>query len=110
MGQASLKLRRTTTGWAHWCPACEDMHAYQVGVEGHPNWSFDGNVDAPSFSPSMLIRWGRKVPGYENGMDDGGVCHYFLTAGKLSYCGDSTHALAGQTVDLPDLPAHLRDQ
>jgi hypothetical protein len=112
MGQASLKLRRTTTGWAHWCPACEETHVYQVGVQGHPNWTFDGNVDSPSFSPSMRIRWGNwgdDAPD-DKAKYDGRICHYFLTAGKLSYCGDSTHALAGQTVDLPDLPAHLRDQ
>lgn len=111
MGQASAKLRRTTNGWAHWCSACEEMHVYQVGVKDRPNWTFDGNLDAPSFSPSMLIRWGRKVPGYENhpDMDAGGVCHYFLTAGRIAFCGDSTHSLAGKTIDLPDLPPALRD-
>lgn len=87
------------------------MHVYQVGVVDRPNWTFDGNVDAPTFSPSMLIRWGRKVPGYETAadMEEGGICHYFLAAGVLKFCGDSTHALAGKDVALPDLPAELSD-
>jgi hypothetical protein len=32
------------------------------------------------------------------------VCHFFVRAGKLDYCSDSTHALAGQVVDMPDWP------
>lgn len=69
-------------------------------------WSFDGNIEAPSFSPSMLIRWGRFVdPSYvDETPGESGICHYFLTAGRLQFCSDSTHALAGQTVDLPDWP------
>jgi len=36
-------------------------------------------------------------------------CHYILTAGVLNYCGDSTHALKGQAIPLPNLPPHLED-
>jgi hypothetical protein len=32
------------------------------------------------------------------------LCHYFIRAGKIEFCGDSPHNLAGQTVDLPDWP------
>lgn len=32
------------------------------------------------------------------------LCHYFLQAGMLSYCGDSPHALAGKSVPLPEFP------
>lgn len=107
MGQASAKLRKTTNGWAHWCPACLEMHVYQVGVEGHPNWTFNGDMDRPSFQPSMRIRWGKHAD--VKCEDEGGICHYFLTGGRLLYCGDCTHALANQQVDLPDLPPHIRD-
>ena len=31
-------------------------------------------------------------------------CHYWLTAGNLHYDNDSTHALRGQVVPLPDIP------
>lgn len=33
------------------------------------------------------------------------ICHYFIKAGRIEFCGDCTHALKGQTVDLPDFPA-----
>jgi len=96
------------SAWAHWCPACAEVHVYNVVREGgRACWGFNGNFEKPSFSPSMLIRWGNKVPGYENNPHfngEGGICHYFLTDGRISYCGDSTHELSGQTVDLPDWP------
>jgi hypothetical protein len=30
------------------------------------------------------------------------VCHSFVTDGKIQFLGDCTHALAGQTVELPE--------
>jgi hypothetical protein len=30
------------------------------------------------------------------------VCHSFVTDGRIQFLGDCTHALAGQTVDLPE--------
>ena len=33
------------------------------------------------------------------------ICHHFVTEGKIQFCGDCTHALRGQTVELPDFPA-----
>jgi len=32
------------------------------------------------------------------------ICHSFIRDGKIQFLGDCTHALAGQTVDLPELP------
>lgn len=106
MSQVSAKLRKIAGGYAHWCPGCEEMH--QIAVETpQPNgarWTFDGNLDAPSFSPSVNISWG--WPDQPQGQ---GRCHYFIRSGEIQFCGDSTHALAGQTTPLPNLPAHLRD-
>jgi hypothetical protein len=100
MGRLSAKLRSVDGGVAHWCPACDEAHVYQV-----PRWTFNGDAERPTLTPSMLIRWGRKVPGYENAdMPEGGICHYFLTEGRLHFQGDCTHALSGQIVDLPDWP------
>lgn len=48
------------------------------------------------------MRWG-KYAGQQN-TDHGGICHYFIRGGKIEFCGDSTHNLSGQTVDLPDIP------
>jgi hypothetical protein len=91
MGQAGKFLRRvgaadghTAGGYAHWCPACEEMHAFAVDkpFSNGAKWTFDGNLDAPTFSPSMLIRTGPR-PMVPLGRPDAGkvdVCHYFLTA------------------------------
>ena len=97
MSKVSPVLRRGATFYSHWCPGCEEMHIIYVGNSPpHPNWSFDGNVDAPTFNPSVRITY--------DGRDEHTVCHYFLHAGQLQFCGDCTHALAGKTVPLPPLP------
>lgn len=33
------------------------------------------------------------------------VCHSFVTDGRIQFLSDCTHSLAGQTVDLPEMPA-----
>lgn len=115
MAQISAFLRSTNRGFIHYCPACGEAHHYQTnnGGDGGPQWSFNGDVDKPTFAPSMLIRWGNKVPGQkdwkdEDGKPEGGVCHYFLRAGMLEFCADSTHGLAGKSVPLPALPDHMQ--
>lgn len=100
-------LRRE--GWhfvpthAHWCPACKVMHDFAVEqpFRNGARWTFNGNGDLPTFSPSMNIAVGP----YDGGKID--RCHYFLRNGRIEFLGDSTHAMAGQTVDLPDVPAEV---
>lgn len=105
MSAMGSSLRRTKTGIAHWCPACKETHHFKTD-EVHPCWTFNGNIESPSFAPSMLIRWGKYAghagPGEE--YEDNGICHYILTAGVINFCGDCTHAMAGQSVPLPDWP------
>ena len=114
MSQLSKKLRRTVNGYAHWCPGCDEMHIFAVDqpFTNGAKWTFDGNVDAPTFSPSMNIRTGPR-PMVPIGRPDAGridVCHYFLKGGLIQFLGDCTHALKAQTVPLPDLPPLSRDQ
>lgn len=113
MGQINRLFRRVEGGFGHWCPGCEEMHVITSA------WEFDGNLESPTFSPSIRITgkqtikinsewvgdWVRDAQG--NPVDL--CCHYFLIAGQLQFCGDSTHALAGQTIPLPELPPYLRD-
>lgn len=119
VGQISAKLRSVKHGGrpgiAWWCPGCEEPH--QVCVDAQKGWKWDGNVDAPTLHPSV------KVTGFEKLTEDeyqrvmAGerieprpfCCHAIITAGRIRFEPDSTHALAGQTVDLPDLPEHLND-
>ena len=113
MGQLSAILRRVEGGHGHWCPGCEEMHVIPDG------WTFDGDVNSPTFAPSVKItgrltvkvrgewtgEWVRDADGKAVDM----CCHYFLRAGQLQFCADSSHALAGQTLPCPDIPADLSD-
>jgi len=96
-------------GYGHWCPGCESGHEINVDQPNYSGakWTYDGNAQSPTFNPSINARWGRFAdPNYkpDEGHDHSGVCHYFIRAGKIQFCGDSTHKLSGQTVDLPDMP------
>lgn len=112
MGQISAKLRRLDVGYGHWCPACMGMHAFFVDrptSKGH-RWRFNGDVNRPTFTPSMNIRTGKYAdPKFIDTENLSSICHYILTAGRMQFCGDCTHALRGQSIDLPDLPPYRRD-
>ncbi len=107
MSQLSSKLRSIKWGEAKavsfWCPGCEEMHMIVVerwSGQG-PVWGWDGNIVAPTFSPS--IRCYRDLP-------TGNIlCHSFIRNGRIEFLGDCTHSLKGQTVDLPDLPQDWLD-
>src|ERR1051326_4906541 len=114
MGQVSSTLRRGEGCYFHGCPACEEMHPLP------DSWPFDGNLEKPTFSPSFKQSGVRRIfdaSGNWTGewmRDANGntlpfICHYVLRAGVLHFCGDCTHALAGQAVPLPKLPEGLTD-
>ena len=76
------------------CPGCEGPHGVNCG-EGHgPVWTFNGDVNKPTFSPSVLVA-------YENRLStDKFICHSFVRDGKIQFLSDCTHSLRGQTVDI----------
>lgn len=73
-----------------WCPGCDEAHT--INAKG---WAWDGNVEAPTFNPSIKVTGG-SVPGY--------CCHSFVEAGRIRFLSDCTHNLAGQTVPLEPWP------
>lgn len=81
--------------------------------EGRPRWTYNGNPIAPTFSPSVLVTTGRRVdPAHKpdpDFPDPPECCHSFVSDGHIQFLSDSTHALAGQTVPLPDWPSHFHD-
>lgn len=104
---------------AFMCPGCNDLHQVTilppVGPRGgetptrYPVWGYNGNPDAPTFTPSISVTWSEPSD-VEGEFDDVSkdrkmVCHSFVTDGRIQFLCDCTHALAGQTVDLPDLEA-----
>jgi hypothetical protein len=61
-------------------------------------------MEAPTFSPSILVRWTKTDPvtGLAVGEKYDMVCHSFVRAGKIQFLSDCSHELAGQTVEMPD--------
>ncbi len=78
------KLRIAQTGnYLAYCPGCKEYHVFDK------RWTFNGDFENPSFTPSLLVKGG-----------DNSICHSYLTDGEWRFCGDSTHGLAGQTVPM----------
>lgn len=81
-------------GYSFWCPGCKHYHWFNVVADEHPKgekWSFNGNMDKPTFSPSLL---------HDEPMESGKRCHLHVQDGIIKYCGDCSHALAGKEVPL----------
>lgn len=84
--------RGVTIGYTFWCPGCRAVHLiYTNQADGH-NWQFDGDMEKPTFSPSLL-RYANKVSPR---------CHTFVKKGMIQFLGDCEHDLKGQTVEIPE--------
>ena len=83
------KLRIIESAHLAYCPGCAEYH--KIGN----NWTFNGDHDRPTFSPSIIVR------GENVGKDSTPtICHSFLIDGIWQYLHDSTHELAGIHVPL----------
>ena len=77
-------------GWAIMCPGCGFAHVFDQ------RWTFDGNMEAPTFDSSMLVHRSRNWPAeFAHGR-----CHSFVRQGRIEFLKDCDHDLAGQTVKL----------
>lgn len=96
MSALGIKLRRVGNGEiAYFCPGCRYAHSIGVdaALQNGARWSWDGSVEAPTFSPSVNVGPGTKLQ-----------CHHFVRAGMIEFLSDCWHKLAGQTVSLPPWP------
>ena len=75
------------------CPGCE--HGHGIPVSGPRAWKWNQSLDAPTFTPSLLVNVG-------GGNPTAPICHSWITDGKINFLPDSTHKLAGQTVEIPE--------
>lgn len=79
------------------CPGCKMLHGVNVARDDRPKWTWNNDVNNPTFNPSVLVQ------------GDFGVerkpltCHSFVRNGMIEFLGDCTHDKAGQTLRLPDL-------
>ena len=102
-----------------YCPGCKCHHSFHVEpwkqlikivvgngwmdcAEGAPGpvWHYNGNPDKPTFTPSLLYKWEDKT-GKKR-------CHLYVTNGKIQFLADSTHKLAGQTVEMEDETGEIK--
>jgi hypothetical protein len=112
----STKLRSTEDGLLLFrCPGCNDFHSVHIAPDAH---YWNGSADRPTFSPSIMVTTGHFMPGHKQGAGCWCTynaahpreptsfkcqrCHSFVFNGEIRFESDSTHALAGQTVELPD--------
>lgn len=87
------------------CPGCNRAHTVQVGTGSGPRWTFNGNLESPTLSPSVLCTWTEPSDVPEE-FDDPTkditlCCHSFVRDGHIQFLNDCTHDLAGKTVELP---------
>jgi hypothetical protein len=111
------KLYATGPGFlAFHYPGCDCSHT--VSIEPG-RWTWNGDSDHPTFSPSVLVRSGHFASGFEATGEDCWcsynrehpeepepfscmVCHSFVRDGRIQFLGECAHKLVGQTVDLPE--------
>lgn len=67
------------------CPACGCGHKFDS------RWTFNGSLELPTFTPSMMV----------NASDEKLRCHSYVTNGQIQYLADCGHSMRGKTVELP---------
>lgn len=81
-----------------WCPGCDMLHRINVlGEDGSRDsviWDWDGNMERPTFDPSILV--------FRD--NDKKRCHSYLKNGQWQFLTDSGHGLAGKTFGMVPLP------
>lgn len=81
-----LKIDNVDGEYIFYCPGCEKPHLFDK------RWEFNGDIEKPTFSPSLLCN-----PDHEATR-----CHSFVRSGFVEYQGDCYHELAGKTVEIPE--------
>ena len=83
------------------CPGCDNLHCVRItAATDKPNqsvWGFNGDMDKPTFTPSVLT----------NGHDPATRCHIFVKDGMIQYLGDCWHDLKNTTIPMVDIPMDL---
>jgi len=78
-----------------WCPGCNDLHVVSN------SWVFNDDMHNPTFYPSILVQAIHKEHYSQP------LCHSFIENGKIRFLPDCEHALANETVELPDINGEL---
>ena len=114
MGKKAVPLKKgdEVLGCYVWCPGCKHVHFFPTSSAYYeqsnclrsssrkPVWSFNGNFERPTFSPSLRQYYNKPGTGEEVT-----TCHNFVTDGKIQFCSDCPHEFKDQTLDLEEIPA-----
>jgi hypothetical protein len=99
-----------------YCPGCKCSHG--VPVPPHAKaWQWNGSLEAPTLSPSVLVTSGHYAPNYQGGAcwcsykaEDGTPapfgcirCHCFIRDGRIEFLGDCSHDYVGRTVEMREV-------
>lgn len=71
--------------WLIYSPADDEY------VPFDDRWTFNGDLEKPTFRPSMLLN--ANMPNRKRN-------HFFVTDGKIEYLSDCEHDMAGMTIDM----------
>jgi len=79
------------------CPGCcltghGYAHPFEINVPNGTGWTWNGSMNQPTFSPSLLCN--ASYPELR--------CHSFVREGMIQFLDDCHHELRGKTVELPD--------
>lgn len=89
------KVAETEDSWVIKCGPC-NRHYIPKGPITSLNglriskWEYNGDPYCPTFTPSMNESHTFGEPQITK------RCHFIITAGKINYCGDCSHGMAGQ--------------
>jgi len=85
MDKVRVYHHESATSIYYYCPGCKHHHSVPT-----PRWNWNGSIEFPTVTPS--VKHTAPPTNY--------CCHYFITDGKFHYCGDCSHSLSGQVVDM----------
>jgi hypothetical protein len=112
MSQISSILRDfQNNGLMFYCPGCHSSHAIYHGIGNGPRWTWNGDVDRPTFTPSIKVTCPANPDADEDFKEwrTERICHSYVTDGQIQFLSDCTHELVNQTVSLPKWPTTQGD-
>lgn len=84
------------------CPGCNRIHIIYYGEGNPPRWTWNYDLDKPTFRPSVKVIY----PGNPDASEEfkewriTRICHSFITNGNIQFLSDCTHNLKNTTVPL----------
>lgn len=106
--QDEKSIELNSPDFSFWCPGCKGAHQIWVHPDKNVKWKFNGNLEKPTFEPSIKVDGTVPITDEEAERIMAGekitprplICHMHVIDGMIHYLGDCTHALAGQVIPM----------